>query len=120
MAPSTASSTSSTSANDGGGGGGYLRSTTNYVARSADVQGPERVEMRGRVSKSLGLWVCWYWCGTEADAGAGVCVYVCVSVDVGVWVCRYDRMAVRPIVLRIDARVLASIIRHLPKTHYRA
>lgn len=41
MAPST----SSAAANDGG----YLRSTTNYVARSADVQGPERVEMRGRV-----------------------------------------------------------------------
>lgn len=72
MAPPSAAPTSATSANDGGGGGGgYLRSTTNYVARSADVQGPERVEMRGRVSKSLSVWVCWYGCGTEAEAGAG-------------------------------------------------
>lgn len=61
MAPST------TTAEDGGGGG-YLRSTTNFVARLADVQGPGRVEMRGRVSEQESIDL----------SSMCVCVFPCV------------------------------------------
>ena len=36
-----------------GGGGDYIRTTTNLVSRKANIQGPQRVEMRGRVSKEV-------------------------------------------------------------------